>query len=64
MRGREYITEFYGALGVEIEPRFSDEYTALDWYDTNRSRFLGYQKITFNEFLTMLRSVGEQLGLR
>jgi len=64
MRGREYITEFYGALGVEIEPRFSDEFTALDWYDTSRSRFLGYQKITFNEFLTMLRSVGEQLGLR
>lgn len=64
MRGREYITRFYGALGVEIEPRFSGEFTALDWYDTSRSRFLGYQKITFNEFLTMLRSVGEQLGLR
>ena len=64
MRGREYITDFYGALGVEIEPRFSEEYTSLDWYDTSRSRFLGYQKITFNEFLTMLRSVGEQLGLR
>ena len=64
MNGRKYITEFYGALGVEIEPRFSEEYTALDWYDTSRSRFLDYQKITFNEFLTMLRSVGEQLGLR
>jgi len=66
MNGREYITAFYGTLGVEIEPRFSDEYTALDWYDTSRSRFLGYQKIAFNEneFLTMLRSVGEQLGLR
>ncbi len=64
MNGIEYITGFYGAIGVEIEPRFSEEYTALDWYDTSRSRFLGYQKITFNEFLTMVRFVGEQLGLR
>lgn len=64
MTGREYITRFYEALGVEIELHFSEDFTALDWYDTSRSRFLGYQKVTFNDFLERLKAVGEQLGLR
>lgn len=64
MTGDEYIREFYDALGVNVSPVFSEEYTALDWYDTSRSRFLGYQRITFNGFLERLRVLGVQLGLR
>jgi len=62
--GTEYIEGVYDALGVEVDPVFSEEYTALDWYDTSRSRFLGYQRTTFNEFLERLMVFGEQLGLR
>lgn len=64
MTGVEYIERFYGALGVKVDPVFSEEYTAVDWYDTSRSRFLGYQRTTFNGFLERLRVLGEQLGLR
>lgn len=62
--GREYIRRFYDALGVEVEPRFSEAYTALDWYDTSRSRFLGYQRATLNGLLEKLKVIGERLGLR
>ena len=64
MTGAEYIERFYAALGVEVEPRFSEKYTALDWYDTSRSRLLGYQRTSFNDFEDKLRRVGEGLGLR
>lgn len=64
MTGVEYIGKFYDALGVEVEPNFSEEYTAVDWYDTRRGLFLGYQRLTFNGFLGKLRALGEQLGLR
>ena len=64
MTGAEYIKKFYDALGVEVEPRFSEEYTAVDWYDTSQGLFLGYQRLTFNGFLGMLMALGEQLGLR
>ena len=64
MTGAEYIERFYGALGVEVEPNFSEEYTAVDWYDTSQGLFLGYQRTSFNGFLEMLKTLGEQLGLR
>lgn len=64
MTGAEYIEAFYGALGVEVEAHFSKEYTAIDWYDTSRGRFLDYQRTTFNAFLRKLRVLGEGLGLR
>ena len=64
MTGAEYIREFYDALGVNVSPVFSEEYTALDWYDTSRSRFLDYQRTTFNGFLDRLRVLGMQLSLR
>jgi len=64
MTGAKYIKRFYEALGVYIEPNFNEEYTALDWYDTSRSRFLGYRRTTFNQFLDRLRMLGEELGLR
>jgi len=64
MTGAEYIERFYDALGVEVEPNFSKCYTAVDWYDTSRGIFLGYQRLTFNGFLEKLRVMGEQLGLR
>jgi len=64
MTGREYVEGFYGALGVEVEPVYSEEYTAVDWYDTSRSLFLGYQRLSFNGLQERLRVLGEQLGLR
>ncbi|MBC8498467.1 hypothetical protein H8D40_05715 [Candidatus Bathyarchaeota archaeon] len=64
MTGEEYIQRFYDAIGVEVGPRFSDEYTAVDWYDTSQGLFLGYQGLNFNGFLGMLKALGEQLGLR
>lgn len=62
--GEKYIRSFYNALGVEVEPNFSKNYTDLDWYETNRSRFLNYQRTSFNDLLNRLRIVGEKLGLR
>ena len=64
MTGAEYIERFYDALGVEVEPNYSEGYTAVDWYDTSRGRFLGYQRLTFNGLLGKLKTLGEQLGLR
>jgi nucleoside-diphosphate-sugar epimerase len=63
MTGREYLEGFYGALGVEVELNFSEEYTAVDWYDTSKSRYLGYQRTSFNDFQRKLGSVAEELGL-
>lgn len=63
MTGAEYIEGFYEALGVEVEPRFSEEHTAVDWYDTSRGRLLGYQRVTFIVFVEKLKAVAEQLGL-
>ena len=63
MTGSEFIDGFYGALGLEVEPTYSEEYTAVDWYDTSRSLFLGYQRTSFNEFQRKLGSVAEELGL-
>jgi nucleoside-diphosphate-sugar epimerase len=62
--GADYIRGFYDALGAEIEPNFSMEYTGLDWYDTSRGRFLGYQRTTLNELYERLKALGERLGLR
>jgi len=64
MTGAEYIGRFYAALGVEVDPHFSEKHTALDWYDTSRSRLLGYQRTNFNDFEAKLRKVAEELGLR
>jgi nucleoside-diphosphate-sugar epimerase len=63
MTGREYIEGFYGALGVEVAFNYSEVYTAVDWYDTRKSRFLGYQRTSFNDFQRKLGSVAEELGL-
>jgi len=62
--GAEYIRRFYDALGVEVEPYFSPTYTALDWYDTSRSRSLGYQRATLNGLLERLKVIGEGVNLR
>ena len=63
MHGSEYVREYYKALGVEVEANFSETYTAVDWYDTSRSRSLDYQKISFNMLLEELKQVAERLGL-
>jgi len=64
MTGADYIRRFYSALGVDVEPNFSDEYAALDWYDTSSSCLLGYQRTSFNDFEAKLRKIAEELGLR
>ena len=63
MTGAEYITKFYDALGVDVDAVFSEEHTAIDWYDTRKSHFLGYQRTSFNDFQRKLGSVAEELGL-
>jgi nucleoside-diphosphate-sugar epimerase len=63
MTGAKYIERFYEALGVEVEPNFNEEYTAIDWYDTSRSAILGYQRVTFDKFLEKLQRVATELGL-
>ena len=62
--GGEFIRLFYEALGVEVEPCFSESYTALDWYDTWRSHLLCYLRANLNRLLDKLKLVGERLGLR
>jgi len=62
--GREYMRDFYSALGVEVDLAFSKEYTAVDWYDTSRSRFLYYQETTLGGLHDKLRELGDNLGLR
>jgi len=62
--GVEYIDRFYSALGVEVESVFSEEYTAVDWYDTEKSAPLGYQRTSFNQLERRLEVLGEELGLR
>ncbi|MBN2334392.1 NAD(P)-dependent oxidoreductase [Candidatus Bathyarchaeota archaeon] len=64
MTGGEYLARFYAALGVEVEPNYPVEYTAVDWYDTSRGRHLGYQRTSFNTFEERLEALGEELGLR
>lgn len=63
MTGSEYVEAFYDALGVEVEPHFSEEYTALDWYDTSRSAILDYQRVTLDKFLEKLQRIAIELGL-
>jgi nucleoside-diphosphate-sugar epimerase len=64
MTGEEYLNRFYSALGVEVKPNYPDEYTDVDWYDTTKSRHLGYQRTSFNQFEKKLLEIGEEMGLR
>jgi len=64
MTGEEYIDRFYAALGVEVEPVFSEEYTAVDWYNTEKGERLGYQGTSFNQLERKLEVLGEEMGLR
>jgi nucleoside-diphosphate-sugar epimerase len=64
MTGKEYIDSFYDALGVEVEANYPEEYTAVDWYDTEKSKCLDYQQTSFNQFIEKLVSLGEEMGLR
>jgi nucleoside-diphosphate-sugar epimerase len=64
MLGHEYIHRFYMALGAEVNPKFSDVFTAVDWYDTNKSSCLNYQKTSFNQLEEKLKALGEEYGLR
>ena len=64
MHGEEYIDRFYKALGVEVYPKFSDVFTAVDWYDTGKSRRFGYQRTSFNLLEERLKVLGKEYGLR
>jgi nucleoside-diphosphate-sugar epimerase len=63
MTGAKYIERFYEVLGVDVEPNFNKEYTALDWYDTSRSAIIDYQRVTFDKFLEKLKRIAIELGL-
>ena len=63
MTGSEYIEEFYGALGVDVEPNYPEVYTAVDWYDTTKGESLGFQRTSFIDFKRRLNIVAEELGL-
>ena len=64
MLGHDYIDRFYTALGVEVEPRYSEVFTAVDWYDTSKSMRLGYQRTSFGDLEEKLKTVGTEYGLR
>jgi hypothetical protein len=64
MRGEEYINRFYNALGVEVESNFSEKYTAVDWYSTEKSKALDYQRTSFMQFEERLKALGREIGLR
>ena len=64
MTGKKYVDSFYDALGVEVEAIYSEDFRALDWYDTNNSINLDYQRTSFNQFLEKLIRLGEEMGLR
>ncbi len=64
MTGEEYIERFYEAIGVGVKANYNNEYTAVDWYDTSKSRHLEYQKTSFKQFENKLVAIGEELGLR
>ncbi len=64
MLGAQYIQRFYAALGVDVKPNYSEEFTAVDWYDTSRGRVLDYQKTSFKELEERLKLVGIEYGLR
>ncbi len=63
MTGSKYTESFYNALGVDIDPIYSEQYTAIDWYDTRLSRFLNYQKTPINIFHQKLTQLAEEVGL-
>ena len=64
MLGREYVDRFYTALGVEVDPTYSDVFTTVDWYDTRKGRRLGYQRTSFDHLEERLKMLGEEYGLR
>jgi nucleoside-diphosphate-sugar epimerase len=64
MKGEEYIERFYRALGVDMDPNFSKEYTATDWYDTRKSAPLNYQNTSFHRLEEKLKALGEEFELR
>jgi UDP-glucose 4-epimerase len=64
MNGQEYLVRYYRALGIDVEPNYPIEYTALDWYDTSKSTHLRYQRTSFNMFERKLEAKGLELGLR
>jgi len=64
MRGEEYIKRFYDSLGVEVEPNFSEDYTAVDWYSTEKSKVFDYQRTSFMQFEERLEALGREMGLR
>ncbi len=64
MLGHEYVQRFYAALGVEVDPTFSNVFTAIDWYNTHKSRRLGYQRTPFEQLEERLKMLGKEYGLR
>ena len=51
------------ATVAEVALNFNKEYTAIDWYDINRSAMLDYQRVTFDKFLEKLQRPAFNMGL-
>ncbi|MGD0803373.1 MAG: NAD(P)-dependent oxidoreductase [Candidatus Bathyarchaeia archaeon] len=64
MLGHQYIEGFYEALGVEVDPKYSEEFTAVHWYDTSKGRRIKYQSTSFELFEERLKAIGDEYGLR
>ena len=64
MLGHQYIEGFYKALGVEVDPKYSEKYTAVDWYNTSKGRRINYQSTTFEAFEEKLKTIGADYGLK
>ena len=64
MLGHEYVDRFYTALGAKVEPKFSEVFTAVDWYNTSKSSRLFYQNTSFKNLEERLKVLGEEYGLR
>jgi len=62
-KGKTYVRDYYGLLGVPIEEaRFQERPGWCDWYDTNESqRILNYENTSYQAYLDQLRAEIEKM---
>lgn len=62
LKGGEFVERMCGAIGIEAEVSFSEEYGWFDWYDTTESQgVLDYQRIPFDKYLERLGAAFREL---
>ncbi|RMF94002.1 MAG: NAD(P)-dependent oxidoreductase [Nitrospinota bacterium] len=62
-RGRDYVHDLYQLIGVPLEEaRFRQDPGWVDWYDTTESQhLLHYQRTSYAQYLSQLRTLLEEL---